>query len=175
MTFMSDNPTSAGRPEFSHINERGEIRMVDVSDKPVTTREAVASARVTFTPAVLDALMSGRLPKGEALAAARIAGIQAAKRTAEWIPLCHPLPLTFVGVDFVRTAPNELSIECTVRADARTGAEMEALTAAAAAALTVYDMAKAADKGIVIGPIQLERKTGGRSGEFTRPPRSSQA
>lgn len=142
--------------------------MVDVSEKEVTDREATASASVRMQPKVLDALLSGKLPKGDGLATARVAGIQAAKRTPEWIPLCHPLPLDWVRIDFSRRGPDELSIVCTVKAEARTGVEMEALVGVAGAALTLYDMAKAADRAIVIGPIQLERKTGGKSGTYQR-------
>jgi cyclic pyranopterin monophosphate synthase len=148
---------------LSHIGPKGEARMVDVSGKPITEREAAASARVRLSTQTLDALMSGSLPKGDALATARIAGIMAAKRTAEWIPLCHPLALDWVRIDFERTAPDQLLITCTAKTSARTGVEMEALTGASAAALCIYDMAKAADKSIEIGPIRLERKSGGKS------------
>ena len=142
--------------------------MVDVSAKSVTEREATASARFQTRPDVLDALMAGKLPKGDALATARVAGILAAKRTSEWIPLCHPLSLDWVGIEFTRTAPGELAVRCTARTRGRTGVEMEALTGATAAALTLYDMAKAADKAIEIGPIRLESKSGGRSGSYLR-------
>ncbi len=142
--------------------------MVDVSAKDVTAREATASAVVSMRPDVLDALLGGELPKGDGISAARLAAILAVKRTGEWIPLCHPLPVDWVGVDFSRASPTSLSISCTVRTTARTGVEMEALTGATAAALTIYDMAKAGDKAIVIGPIQLERKTGGASGTYQR-------
>lgn len=155
---------------LSHIGPDGDARMVDVSQKDVTIREAVASGIVRMKADVLDTLLRGDLPKGEALATARIAGIQAAKRTAEWIPLCHPLPLDWVRIEFERQGPQELSIRCTAKTAARTGVEMEALTGVSAAALTIYDMAKAVDKGIVIGPIQLERKTGGKSGDYIRNP-----
>jgi len=153
---------------LSHLSPAGEARMVDVSSKPDTQREAVASARFRAGPEVLDALLAGELPKGEALNTARVAGIAAAKRTGEWIPLCHPLPLDWVQVTFAREAPDTLRIEAAVKTSARTGVEMEALTAVSAAALTLYDMAKAADKSITIGPIQLERKTGGKSGSYRR-------
>ena len=153
---------------LSHIGPDGDARMVDVSDKDVTVREAVACGVVRMKADVLDALLRGDLPKGEALATARIAGILAAKKTAEWIPLCHPLPLDCVQIDFERQGPQELSIRCTAKTAARTGVEMEALTGVSAAALTIYDMAKAADKAIVIGSIQLERKTGGTSGNYVR-------
>jgi cyclic pyranopterin phosphate synthase len=142
--------------------------MVDVSSKSPTEREATASAVITLQAPVLDALLGGSLPKGDALATARVAGILAAKRTSEWIPLCHPLPLDWVRVEFTRTGPGTLTISCTAKTTSRTGVEMEALTGATAAALTLYDMAKSADPRMVIGPIQLERKTGGRSGPFQR-------
>jgi cyclic pyranopterin phosphate synthase len=148
---------------FTHLTAKGDARMVDVSAKPVTLREASASAVVRMQASTLDALMDGALPKGDAFATARVAGIQAAKRTGEWIPLCHPLPLDWVQVEFSRIGPEELRIVCTTKTAARTGVEMEALTGAAAAALTIYDMAKAVDKNIVIGPLRLDRKTGGKS------------
>jgi len=153
---------------LTHLTEAGQAQMVDVSEKAVTTREAVASAVVNVTPEVLKRLLGGDLPKGEALGTARIAGIQAAKRTGEWIPLCHPLGIDWVQVEFTKVSAGELSVVCTARTVARTGVEMEAMVGAAAAALTIYDMAKAADKSIVIGPLQLERKTGGKSGDFRR-------
>ncbi|MGB2986501.1 MAG: cyclic pyranopterin monophosphate synthase MoaC [Phycisphaerae bacterium] len=156
------------QPGLSHVGSGGEARMVDVSPKDATEREASASAVVRMRHTVLDALLSGALPKGDALATARVAGIHAAKRTSEWIPLCHPLPLDWVQIEFSRTGSDELSIFCTAKTTARTGVEMEALTGAAAAALTLYDMAKSADKAIVIGPIQLERKAGGKSGTYLR-------
>lgn len=142
--------------------------MVDVGHKAVTNREARASACVEMRPDVLEKLMGNALPKGDALATARIAGIQAAKRTADWIPLCHPLALDWVSIEFESRGGSHLDIVCSVRATSRTGVEMEALTGAAAAALTIYDMAKSADKGIVIGPIQLEHKSGGKSGDYRR-------
>lgn len=142
--------------------------MVDVSGKAVSVREAVASAGVRVRSDVLDALLGGELSKGDALSTARIAGIQAAKRTSEWIPMCHILALDFVGIEFARASSDELAITCTARATARTGVEMEALTGVAAAALTIYDMAKSADKSIQIGPIRLEKKSGGKSGNYTR-------
>jgi cyclic pyranopterin monophosphate synthase len=141
--------------------------MVDVSAKPVTAREAVARGRVIIAPAALRLAREGRLPKGGITEVARLAGIQAAKRTAEAIPLCHPLPLTHVDVD-VRPRRDGFEIEARVRTDARTGAEMEALHAVAVAALTVYDMVKAADRGMKLTDIRLIRKTGGRGGEYVR-------
>lgn len=163
---MSDHPEHS---PLSHVDAHGNAQMVDVSAKAVTVREATASARVRATAEVIDALFGRSLPKGDALGVARIAGIQAAKRTGEWIPLCHPLGLDWVQVEFERRGAGELLITCTTRTTARTGVEMEALVGATAAALTVYDMGKALDKSMVIGPIQLERKTGGKSGEYRRP------
>ncbi len=140
--------------------------MVDVSAKPVTQRQAVASATLKVRPQVLDAILAGQMPKGDVLAVARVAGIQAAKRTADLIPLCHPLPLDRVTVEFTRGATDRLRIEASAQATARTGVEMEALTAVSVATLTVYDMCKSADRAMVIGPIRLESKRGGRSGEY---------
>jgi len=141
--------------------------MVDVSAKPVTAREAVARCRIRIAPAALRLALSGRLPKGGVAEVARLAGILAAKRTAEAIPLCHPLPLTLVDVD-VRARRDGFEVEALVRTDARTGAEMEALHAVAVAALTVYDMVKAADKAMTITDIRLVKKTGGKSGDYIR-------
>ncbi len=132
--------------------------MVDVSEKPVVRREAVAVGFIALGPSTLRAILDGTVPKGDVLAVARIAGIQAAKRTADLIPLCHPLPLTQVAVDF-EGREDGLAIAATVRTDARTGVEMEALTAVSVAALTVYDMCKAIDKAMVIGPVRLLEKT----------------
>jgi cyclic pyranopterin monophosphate synthase len=154
---------------LTHIDRRGRVRMVDVGEKPVTRREAVARAAVAMQPATLEAIMGGTLKKGEALATARIAGILAAKRTYELIPLCHQIPLAAVEVDFhTNLERSELEIETRALTDARTGVEMEALVAASAAALTIYDMAKAIDRGMVIGAVRLVRKSGGRSGDFVR-------
>lgn len=153
--------------ELSHVGPAGEARMVDVSEKSITSREAVATAVVSIKSDVMDAIFDGSLPKGDAIATARIAGIQAAKKTGEWIPLCHPLPLDCVRVDFEHKGSHIL-ITCSAKTVAKTGVEMEALCGASAAALTLYDMAKAADKSITIGPIQLERKTGGKSGTYQR-------
>ena len=142
--------------------------MVDVSGKVATARMAVALAMVTMKAGTLALLRGGGLPKGDVLAVARVAGIQAAKRTGELIPLCHPLPLESVAVDFAFVGKTRLRITATAKITGKTGVEMEALTAAAVAALTIYDMAKAADKGIVIGPIRLESKTGGKSETYRR-------
>ena len=143
--------------------------MVDVSQKAPTSRTATAEASVKMKPETLAAVLSGGINKGDVLSAARIAGIMAAKRTHELIPLCHPLAITFVAVDF---APDEqrslIGIEATVKVEGKTGVEMEALTAASVAALTIYDMCKAIDKAMEITDIRLESKTGGRSGDYTR-------
>jgi cyclic pyranopterin phosphate synthase len=156
----------AERPaRLSHVGRDGRARMVDVSDKPVTAREAVARGRIRIAPAALRLARSGRLAKGAVVEVARLAGILAAKRTAEAIPLCHPLPLTHVDV-LLRPRRDGFEIEARVRTDARTGAEMEALHAVAVAALTVYDMVKAADKGMTIDAIRVVKKTGGRGGTY---------
>ena len=139
--------------------------MVAVSDKAVSAREAVARGRVTIAPAAMRLVRAGQLEKGSVVEVARLAGVLAAKRTADAIPLCHPLPLTHVDVD-LRPRRDGFVIEARVRTDARTGAEMEALHAVAVAALTVYDMVKAADKAMVIGEIRLVKKSGGRSGTY---------
>jgi cyclic pyranopterin monophosphate synthase len=156
--------------EFTHIDARGASRMVDVGEKPVTRRTARSSGRVRMLPATLAAIYapSGGVAKGNVMEVARLAGIMAAKRTADLIPLCHPLPLDAVTVDFQTEGEDALRIEATAVATARTGVEMEALAAVAAAALTVYDMCKAVDRGMTIERIQLEEKTGGASGSFAR-------
>ncbi|MGD0365973.1 MAG: cyclic pyranopterin monophosphate synthase MoaC [Acidobacteriaceae bacterium] len=151
--------------KLSHFDDAGEARMVDVSGKPTTRREAEASVFVAMSPDALAALPQN--PKGNPLAVARIAGIQAAKRTADLIPMCHPLPLSFVDVN-AEVVAGGIAIRATAATTAATGVEMEAMTAAAVAALTVYDMCKAVDKGIVIRDLQLERKTGGKSGGYSR-------
>lgn len=152
---------------LTHLDGKGEAAMVDVSGKPVTARFARASALLHTTPEVTLAITENRVAKGSVTAAARLAGIMAAKRTAELIPLCHPLPLDVVEVD-VSAGQGLVSIESRVRCSGRTGAEMEALTAAAVAALTVYDMCKALDRTMVIGPLRLEEKSGGKSGHYCR-------
>lgn len=141
--------------------------MVDVGDKEVTRRRAVARATVTMSPATASAISGGTLPKGDVLAVARIAGIQAAKRTSELIPLCHPLPLTAVSVD-LHVASSAVEITAVAETTGQTGVEMEALTAVAVAALTVYDMCKSADKDMSIGDVALSEKSGGRSGDYRR-------
>ncbi len=152
-------------PKLSHYDRAGRARMVDVSGKSATRREAEASGFVAISPAVLAALPSN--PKGDPLEVARMAGIMAAKRTSELIPMCHPLPLSLVDVE-VRVCENGLAITSKVATTAETGVEMEALIAVSVAALTIYDMLKAADKGIEIREIVLERKSGGKSGDYRR-------
>src|SRR5437868_1647545 len=153
------------RKHLSHYDRAGRAKMVDVSSKAVTKREAQASAFVVLKPAVLTALPKN--PKGDALEVARLAGIMAAKRTADLIPMCHPLPLSHVDVT-MRLCENGVAIASTVITTAVTGVEMEALVAASVAALTVYDMCKALDKGIEIRQIVLNRKSGGKSGDYIR-------
>lgn len=154
--------------KLSHYDAAGRARMVDVSTKPVTRREAEATAMVELSSAVLAALPAN--PKGNPLEVARFAGIQAAKRTAELIPMCHPLPLTFVDV-VAEVQPGGILIRATAASDGRTGVEMEAMVAASVAALTIYDMCKAMDKRIVIREVVLERKSGGKNGDYRRIPR----
>jgi cyclic pyranopterin phosphate synthase len=153
--------------QLSHIDDEGRVKMVDTSHKTATTRHAVASARVLMSPETVSAVKDHRTPKGDPLEAARLAGIMGAKRTAELIPLCHPLPLTHVDVQAQMTDYG-VRLESSVSTNAQTGVEMEALTAVSIAALTIYDMCKALDKGITISDIRLERKTGGKSGDFIR-------
>jgi cyclic pyranopterin phosphate synthase len=144
--------------------------MVDVGPKPVTLRECIARGEVSMAAATLAAIAEGRTPKGDVLAVARIAGVQAAKRTAEWIPLAHPLPLDAIEVELrPDAAGSRVEIEARVRAHARTGVEMEALVAVTAAGLTVYDMCKAIDRGMKLQGVRLVRKAGGKSGEWSRP------
>jgi cyclic pyranopterin phosphate synthase len=157
----------AARPKLSHLDARGKARMVDVSDKAVTSREAVARGHITMSAAALRLIRSGKVAKGDPLQTARLAGIMAAKQTAALIPLCHPLALTHVSVELT-PARRGYAIDARVRTSAQTGVEMEALTAVAVAALTIYDMVKAVDKEMVIGDICLVEKRGGRSGHFRR-------
>jgi len=153
--------------ELTHIDEHGRARMVDTSDKPITSRRAIASARVLMSAATVAAMRAHTTPKGDPLETARLAGIVAAKRTAELIPLCHPLPLTNVEVR-AELADEGVRLEAEVTTRAQTGVEMEALTAVSVAALTIYDMCKALDKTMTITDVQLELKTGGKSGDFHR-------
>src|SRR5690349_12632851 len=164
---MRKEPRHISMPKLSHYGPAGEVSMVDVSAKTLTTRTAAARGFVKMQPAVVRAVRRLKNPKGNPLEVARIAGIAAAKRTAEWIPLCHPLPLTHIAVT-ARLCNNGVEVHSEVTATAQTGVEMEALVAVTAAALTVYDMCKALDKGIEISDVFLLEKTGGKSGDFRR-------
>ena len=154
--------------KLSHLNDKGEANMVDVSAKPDSLRVAVATARLRMAEQTLAKILQSGVPKGDVLAVARVAGIQGAKRCAELIPLCHPLALSRVQVDFSAEGPDELLVTTEVTVTGKTGVEMEALTAASVAALTVYDMCKAIDKGMVIAEIGLVSKSGGQSGDWQR-------
>lgn len=179
--MSADNlPVPASR--LTHLDATGAARMVDVADKPITHRVAVAGAFIEMAPATLDMIVAGTAPKGDVLATARIAGIMAAKRTAELIPMCHPLNITHAAVDLApersavpapaagpaHNARTGIRITATVEVDGKTGIEMEALAAASVAALTVYDMCKAVDRGMVVSDVMLLRKEGGKSGLWTR-------
>ncbi len=154
-------------PHLTHLDEQGRAQMVDVSGKGATEREAVAAGEILMRPETLALIQQGGLPKGDVLAVARIAGIMAAKRTAELIPLCHPLALSAIAVDFAfDEARSAVAITARVRSTGVTGVEMEALTAVSVAALTIYDMCKAVDRAMRIGNIRLVRKTGGKNGEI---------
>jgi cyclic pyranopterin phosphate synthase len=155
---------------LSHLNDKGEARMVDVSDKAATSRTAIAEGFVSMKPETLDMILDGKAPKGDVLATARIAGIMAAKKTAELIPLCHPLPLTQVTLDFTPSRkPTGIRVEAAAKVEGKTGVEMEALTAVSVACLTLYDMCKAVDRAMSFSGIRLIEKTGGRSGDFRAP------
>jgi cyclic pyranopterin phosphate synthase len=154
---------------LSHLNDKGEARMVDVSAKEVTSRTARAEGFVSMASATLELILAGKAPKGDVLATARVAGIMAAKRTDELIPLCHALPLTEVTVEFEPSRdPVGLKVEATAKVEAKTGVEMEALVAVSIACLTIYDMCKAVDRAMSFSGIRLVEKTGGRSGTFRR-------
>ena len=152
---------------LTHVNAQGEAAMVDVSGKAETRRKAVAEARLRMASATLEAIFAGEVGKGDVLAVCRVAGIQAAKRCAELIPLCHPLPLERVAVDLEAAPPHHVRIRALCRVTGRTGVEMEALTAVSVAALSLYDMCKAIDRGMVVEEVRLVRKEGGRSGVWT--------
>ncbi|MGN7358686.1 cyclic pyranopterin monophosphate synthase MoaC [Paenibacillus sp. SAF-054] len=154
--------------ELTHFNEQGRAKMVDVSDKEVTSRTAVAQTMVKMAPETLARIKEGKIGKGDVLAVASVAGVMAAKKTSDWIPMCHPLPLTGIDIHFADNGNDELYIEGTVKTTGKTGVEMEALTAVSAAALTVYDMCKALQKDMIIGPTMLKSKTGGKSGDYQR-------
>src|SRR5258706_6117526 len=164
---MARRSNSHSRAALSHVDARGRVKMVDVAGKPITAREAVARGSIAMSREALRLVRSGRVKKGDPLQTARLAGILAAKQTSSLIPLCHPLPLSSVNVELTPKARG-YEIEARVRTTSQTGVEMEALTAVAVAALTVYDMVKAVDKTMVIGNIRLMSKTGGRSGAYTR-------
>jgi cyclic pyranopterin phosphate synthase len=152
---------------LTHLNARGEAHIVDIGDKAATRRRAVAQARLEAQPETVAAILGGKLMKGDAVAVARVAGIMAAKKTSELIPLCHPIALTSVSVDIAADG-DSLAITATAETTGQTGVEMEALTAAAVTALTLYDMAKAMDRGMTITGVQLVEKTGGKSGDYKR-------
>lgn len=155
--------------DLTHLDQDGRASMVDVGHKDTTSREAVAEGSVYMAPATLTAIRDGAVPKGDVLSSARIAGIMAAKRTPDLIPLCHPLPLTKIAIDFqIDEAGSRVIITSTVRCRGQTGVEMEALTAVSVAALTIYDMAKALEKTMSIGNVQLLQKRGGKSGDWQR-------
>jgi cyclic pyranopterin phosphate synthase len=153
--------------KLTHLNERGEAHIVDIGGKAVTDRRAIARARLEALPATIDAVMGGTLKKGDALAVARIAGIMAAKKTSDLIPLCHPIALSKVEVDITVEA-GQIVITATAETTDRTGVEMEAMTAASVAALTLYDMAKGIDRAMRISTVELVEKSGGKSGDFKR-------
>ena len=157
--------------KLTHFDEEGKARMVDVSGKPLTHREAIATASVFMKPETIQLIKGGSIEKGDVLGVARVAGIMAAKKTPDLIPMCHPLNITSVNIDFhIDEEKNSIDIKTTVKITGQTGVEMEALTAASVAALTIYDMCKAVDKEMVISDIMLLEKRGGKSGEFKRPP-----
>lgn len=153
---------------LTHMNEQKRARMVDISEKSPTKRTAVAKSRVQMQPDTLKRIKEGKIGKGDVLAVAQVAGIMAAKKTSELIPMCHPIPITGVDIRFEDNDQDTLYVEAIVKTTGQTGVEMEALTAASAVVLTVYDMCKAMDKGMILGPTYLQRKTGGKSGDFSR-------
>jgi cyclic pyranopterin phosphate synthase len=157
----------AARTRLTHLDRHGQARMVDVAAKPITSREAVAECWVRMAPATAAAIRDSQLAKGDALAVARVAGIMAAKRTSDLIPLCHPLPLTSVEVDF-ELLEDRVQVLATARVEGRTGVEMEALTAAAVAGLTLIDMVKSLEKGVYLENVRLLSKSGGKSGDWRR-------
>ncbi|UYO00257.1 MAG: cyclic pyranopterin monophosphate synthase MoaC [Devosia sp.] len=159
-----------GKDGLTHLNERGEAHIVDIGNKAVTHRRALAQARLTGQPATIATIMAGGLKKGDALAVARVAGIMAAKKTSELIPLCHPIALTKVSVEITQDTNSAILISATAETTGQTGVEMEALVAASTAALTLYDMAKAIDRAMVISDIELVEKSGGKSGDYVKAP-----
>lgn len=157
-------------PGLTHLNAKGEAHIVDIGDKAVTRRRAMAQARINAEPATIAAIMGGSLKKGDALAVARVAGIMAAKKTAELIPLCHPIALTKVVINIEAEDEDQIRIEAIAETTGQTGVEMEALVAASTAALTLYDMAKGIDKTMMITNLMIVEKSGGKSGDFVRTP-----
>lgn len=165
---MADSTNTQDLAQLSHLDERGQARMVDVSAKDTTVREATARGRVVMRAETLAMIVEGRAPKGDVLATARIAGIMAAKRTHELIPMCHPLAISGVTVDLAPADGGDaVEIEATVRVTGQTGVEMEALTAVSVAALTIYDMCKAVERGMRIEAVRLLAKSGGKSGDYS--------
>ncbi|MGM0712154.1 cyclic pyranopterin monophosphate synthase MoaC [Brevibacillus parabrevis] len=154
--------------QLTHFNEQNRARMVDVSEKDITKREAVAESKIVMKSETLQRIREGRVEKGDVLAVAQVAGVMAAKKTWDIIPMCHPLSLTGIDIRFTFENETTLGLEASVRTTGKTGVEMEALTAVSVAALTVYDMCKAMDKGMVIGPTCLLSKSGGKNGDFRR-------
>jgi cyclic pyranopterin phosphate synthase len=161
----------SGEGGLSHLDERGAARMVDVTPKPETEREAVAEAFVVMKPETLALIQQGGVPKGDVIAVARVAGIMGAKRTSELVPMCHPLAITGATVEIAPAGADRLRLEARVKTTGKTGVEMEALTAVSVAALTVYDMCKAVDRGMRIEGVRLLEKRGGKSGEWLAPGR----
>ncbi|MBQ5152631.1 cyclic pyranopterin monophosphate synthase MoaC [Macrococcoides caseolyticum] len=156
--------------QLTHFNEQGRAKMVDVSDKPVSTRTAVAKGSIKVNEVIHDQIINHKNKKGDVLGVAQVAGIMAAKNTSQIIPMCHPLNLSGIDISFEWDTSDgyEILITCTVKTTGQTGVEMEALTGASATALTIYDMTKAVDKGMIIGPTYLEHKSGGKNGDFNR-------
>jgi cyclic pyranopterin phosphate synthase len=154
--------------KLSHIDDKGKAKMVDVGDKDITTRIATATGTITMKPGTLALITKGDIPKGDVFAVARVAGIMAAKKTPELIPLCHPLAINSVDIALSPEQPDKVLISATVRCTGKTGVEMEALSAVSVTALTIYDMCKAVDKDMVISAITLQKKSGGKSGEYVR-------
>lgn len=155
--------------DLSHIDDKGQAKMVDVGEKPVSRREARAAAQVCMNPETLSRILEGTIEKGEVLAVARVAGIMAAKRTSDLIPMCHPLNINSIVIDFTPDSDrSRIEIEACVQVDGKTGVEMEALTAVSVAALTIYDMCKAIDRGMTVSEIRLLEKSGGKSGHYIR-------
>ncbi len=168
----SDQQLKAGNQQMhsglTHFGEQGRAKMVDVSEKALTAREAIAKGTVKMKPETLKRIKSGGIKKGDVLAVAQVAGIMAAKKTHELIPMCHPLQITGVDIDFIIKEPDQIEVEATVKTTDRTGIEMEALVAVSAASLTIYDMCKAVDRAMVIDGVKLMKKSGGKSGVYER-------